>query len=249
MGFGTIGAYIYNRNEEEGLLAIESIADLDEQKTAALDKALVVSSFEELQDKSVQLVVEAANAEVVREFGVRVLQQSDLFVCSLTAFAEEEVYQRMLSAANKSGKRIYVPHGAILGLDGIHDGRQLIREVQITTTKHPKSLGLQEVGGTEPKVVFSGPTREACRQFPRNVNVHAAVALAGIGFDATISKIIADPGTEKMSHVIEVKGRGLEWRIDINSVSLGGVTGAYTPGSIYEAVKRACTSAASLTFI
>ena len=250
MGFGTIGAYIYKRNEEEeSPLTIECVIELDQAKTAILDKSLVVSSFEELQDRSVQLVVEAANAEVVREFGEQVLQKSDLFVCSLTTFSDEEVYQRMVTAANLSGTRLYMPHGAILGLDGIHDGRDLIHEVKITTTKHPKSLGLEEDDNKESEVVFSGPTREACRRFPRNVNVHAAVALAGIGFDATISEIIADPNTERMSHLIEVQGRGLEWKIDIDSISLGGVTGAYTPESIYAAVKRTCACDPHLAFV
>ena len=86
-----------------------------------------------------------------------------------------------------------------------------------TTTKSPKSLGLDPAKFHEPVVVFSGTTREACAAFPRNVNVHAAVALAGIGFDRTRSRIVADPSVSTNAHVISVTGEGIEFELRISA--------------------------------
>ena len=88
------------------------------------------------------------------------------------------------------GRKIYIPHGAVLGYDGIFDGREVLEEVCITTTKKPANLGSSV---TEKTVLFEGSTREACKKFPRNVNVHAGIAIAGLGFDKTRSRIVADP--------------------------------------------------------
>jgi aspartate dehydrogenase len=134
-----------------------------------------------------------------------------------------------------NGTRLYIPHGAILGLDGIYDGRSVIEEVTITTTKNPKNLGLKEPASG---VLYDGPTRGACDAFPRNVNVHAAVAVVGLGFDRTRSVVVADPNTTQMTHEIHVKGPGLEWNIRISSKPVGAVTGSYTPESAAMTVRR-----------
>ena len=70
------------------------------------------------------------------------------------------------------------------------------------------------------------------------MNVHAAVALAGIGFDRTVSRVVAEPGKKTMEHHIHVEGQGLEWDIRVASQSLGGVSGAYTPRSAVGTVRR-----------
>jgi len=155
--------------------------------------------------------------------------------------ADEHFRQEIENCARALNKKIYIPHGAILGLDGIYDGKKVIENVEVTTIKHPKSLGMKE-DISEPLIVYQGPTRWACERFPRNVNVHAAIALSGLGFDRTISKIVADPSTNLMTHVIVVSGKGLHWKIEIESRSVGEVTGSYTPESAYQTVRRLCLS-------
>jgi aspartate dehydrogenase len=66
--------------------------------------------------------------------------------------------------------------------------------------------------------------------------------LTGLGFEKTRSKIVADPGTKSMTHVIDVIGKGLRWKIEVESLPVGEVTGAYTPESIYQTLKRICVS-------
>lgn len=123
----------------------------------------------------------------------------------------------------------------MLGYDGIFDGRELLESVVITTTKRPANLGSNV---KEKTVLFDGPTREACQKFPRNVNVHAGIAIAGLGFDKTRSRIVADPDVEGNTHLIEVQADGMRFNIEVCSVPKGLVTGAYTPVSAFNALKR-----------
>jgi aspartate dehydrogenase len=196
---------------------------------------LHLTNAEEALLRPVDLVIEAAVPEVIRTFGARILRQSDLCAFSCTALADPVVSEKMAEAAGASGHQFHIPHGALLALDGLADGRGAIDSVTITTTKSGCSLG------ADPKasgVLFEGSAREACGRFPRNVNVHASVALAGIGFDRTQSRIVAVPGQETMEHLIEVRGPGLSWNVSVSSRSLGGVTGSYTPLSAVGSIRR-----------
>ena len=246
IGFGVIGSYLFHRIEEERLMEVGFIFEVDRKKTESVDPSLLLTSFDDFEKRQVNLVVEVAIAQVVRELGLRILKETDLLILSLCALADDDFRQEMETTARTSRTRIYVPHGGILGLDGIHDGREIIEEVQVTTTKNPKNLGLSDEGLTKPVVVYEGPTRGACERFPRNVNVHASVALAGLGFDKTRSKIVTDPSTNRMTQMIEVTGKGLHWKIQTESIPAGAVTCAYTPESIYQTVKRICVEGTSL---
>lgn len=238
IGFGTIGNYLFHKIEEEGCMEVAFVFEVDRKKTESLNASFLLDSFDEFEKRGVDLVVEAALPQVIKEFGPRILKKSDLLILSLTSLADEAFRRELERTAKEFGKNIYIPHGAILGLDGIHDGRNVIERVEITTIKNPKSLGLKNEGITKPVVVYEGITKEACERFPRNVNVHASVALMGLGFEKTRSKIIADPFTNSMAHMIEVIGKGLRWKIEIESRSAGEVTGVYTPESVYQTLRR-----------
>jgi len=241
IGFGVIGNYLFHRIGEERLMEVVFVYEVNRGKIECLNSSLLLNSIDDLGNRSVHLVVEAALPEVVKEVGPRIVKKANLLVLSLTSLADETFRHEMERIAKSSGKRIYIPHGAIIGLDGIHDGRMVIDKVEITTIKSPKNLGLKEDRMTGPVAVYEGPTKGACEQFPRNVNVHASLALTGLGFEKTRSKIIADPSAKSMTHVIEVTGKGLRWKIEVESLPVGEVTGAYTPESIYQTVKRICT--------
>lgn len=242
VGFGVIGSYIFRRVQEEKLIEVGFIYEADHVKTEQVDPPLLLHSFDDFNKRTVDLVVEVANSQAVRDFGPRILKKSDFLIFSLCSLANKSLQQEMESTARKSGTIIYIPHGAIVGLDGIRDGRKVIEEVHITTTKNPRNLdiGAQSKEVTQPTVLYEGPTRGACYRFPKNVNTHASIALAGLGLDKTQSKIIADPNTNKMTHIVEVVGQGLHWQIQVESIPSGAVTGAYTPESAYQTVKRIC---------
>lgn len=112
--------------------------------------------------------------------------------------------------------KVYIPSGAIAGLDGLKAaalGR--IDEVTLTTRKTPENLrdapyiekrGVDIGAIEEPTLIYEGPALEACRLFPANVNVAASLSLAGVGPEKTRVRIIADPTLRKNVHEIDVKG-------------------------------------------
>ena len=116
--------------------------------------------------------------------------------------------------AKQHGGRIIVPTGGLLGLDAVAAAAEgMIHSVKMTTRKPPNGLagaphlvknGISVEGLNEAKLVFSGTARDAAAGFPANVNVVAALALAGIGPDRTMIDIYADPTKTRNCHVIEV---------------------------------------------
>lgn len=235
-GFGFIGTYIYEKLKDNDEILVEAVWDPITEKTAALDSRMVCKDLEDLGSRPLDLIVEAAHADVVKSLWPCIKSGADLMISSLTSLSNSEFHIQVEEEAKHRGQKIFLPHGAVLGLDGLRDGRALIDSVLITTTKHPKNLGMPDSKIKKPEILFKGSTLEACKIFPRNVNVHAAIALAGLGFEATQSVVIADPETKKMQHRIEVKGRGLNWNLEIESYSAGAVTGTYTPASLYQSL-------------
>ena len=181
------------------------------------------------------LVVEGAIAKVVIALAPTVLKYTDMLAFSTTAFAEEGFKEQVEALCAEYHHTFYIPHGAILGLDGIFDGRKVLKSVTITTTKKPKNLGRDDKTRT---VLYEGPTRGACKAYPRNVNVHAGIAMAGLGFEKTQSRIIADPDSPGNTHKIEIDAEGCHFTIDVLSTPVSGVTGAYTPVSAASSVRR-----------
>lgn len=232
LGYGKIG-----RAMAQELSALEEaqLVFIQDPFVTSSEFAPVFQQPDPWRYASVDLVIECATADVLKEQIDPILSNCDLMMFSVTAFSDAAFEQKALDLCQRFGTHIYLPHGAILGLDGIFDGRSLIRSVCIETTKNPASLGRTDPQRT---VLYEGPTREACRLFPRNVNVHAAIALAGLGFDRTTSRIVADPDVRTNTHIITVEGDGFSFRLDVSSFSSGGVTGAYTPVSARGSLRR-----------
>jgi len=172
------------------------------------------------------LVVEAAGASVVPVLAEGVFAAGKaLMVLSVGALLD---HPEIMEQSRRAGRRLYIPSGAIAGLDGIKSacvGK--IDHVTITTRKPPRGLeaapylvqnGISLAGLVKEKEVFSGTAREACRGFPSNVNVSAAVSLAGIGPDQTLIRIRAVPGLERNCHDIEVDGEFGRLHVHIENI-------------------------------
>jgi len=170
-----------------------------------------------LKRDDVQIVIEAASQEAVRQYALKVLSSNkDLMVMSTGALLDDDLLTRIMKTAKESGRKIYVPSGAIVGLDNIKSAAiGYIKEVTLTTRKPPISLkGAPYVEKSkinltllkEPLVLYEGVAREAVKLFPQNVNVAASLSLAGVGPDKTRVKIIVDPNIKNIVHEIHVKG-------------------------------------------
>ena len=117
--------------------------------------------------------------------------------------------------AGKNRCRVFIPSGAIAGIDGLKASRGVtVRKVTLTTRKHPRSFaGVRyiqdkkiDLGSiTKDTVLFSGSAGEATVLFPQNVNVAGVLSLAGIGADKTEVRIIASPDTRNNIHEIEIE--------------------------------------------
>jgi aspartate dehydrogenase len=192
------------------------------------------------------LLVEAAGGSIVPSLAEAVFAAGkDLMVISVGALLDHpEIIQR----SRQTGCHLYVPSGAIAGLDGIKSASVgQITDVTHTIRKPPLGLegapylverGISLVGLQEEKEVFSGSAREACRGFPANVNVTAAVSLAGIGPDLTRVRILAVPGLARNCHDIDVDGEFGRLHVHIENVpSENPKTGKLTALSIIRALQ------------
>jgi aspartate dehydrogenase len=192
------------------------------------------------------LVVEAAGAAVVPVLAEALFAAGkSLLVLSVGALLD---HPGIIAASRRSGARLYVPSGAIAGLDGIKSASSgRIDQVTMTTRKPPRGLegapylverGITLMDLRQEREVFSGTAREACRGFPSNVNVSAAVSLAGIGPDRTLIRILAVPGLERNCHDIEVTGEFGRLCVHIENVpSENPRTGKLTAFSIIRSLR------------
>ena len=134
----------------------------------------------------------------------------------------------LVELAKSHGGRIIVPTGALLGLDAvIASAEGIIHSVKMTTRKPPAGLrgaphlvknDISVEGLNAAKLVFSGTAREAAAGFPANVNVAAALSLAGIGPDRTMVDIWADPAVERNCHSIEVDSDSARFTLAIENI-------------------------------
>jgi aspartate dehydrogenase len=134
----------------------------------------------------------------------------------------------LLELAKANGGRIIVPTGGLLGLDAVAAAAEgKINSVKMTTRKPPNGLAgaphlvknnISVEGLNEAKLVFSGTARDAAAGFPANVNVVAALAMAGIGPDKTMIDIYADPTKTRNCHVIEVDADSASFTLSIENI-------------------------------
>jgi aspartate dehydrogenase len=133
-----------------------------------------------------------------------------------------------VARAKETGARILVPTGALIGLDAVRAAAEgTIHSVTMITRKPPNGLegapylvanqiSVKNLNG--PRKVFDGSAREGARGFPANVNVAAALSLAGIGPDRTRLEIWADPALDRNTHRIEVDADTARFSMSIENI-------------------------------
>jgi len=155
----------------------------------------------------------------------------------------------LVELAKAHGGRILVPTGALLGLDAVAAAAEgIIHSVKMTTRKPPAGLigaphlvknNISVEGLNTAKLVFSGTAREAAAGFPANVNVAAALALAGVGPDRTSIDIWADPAVTRNCHTIEVDSDSARFTLAIENIpSENPKTGKNVALSVIAALRK-----------
>jgi len=163
------------------------------------------------------LVVESASQAAAREVAPLALKAGrDVLVMSVGALADDRFWRGLRKVRERTGATILLPSGALAGLEAVASAASAgLREVSLTTRKPPRALAgspyLQKKAFDPakvraPTVVFRGSARRAVQLFPANINVAAALAIAGLGFDRTRVTIIADPRARNNEHEVVAKG-------------------------------------------
>jgi len=169
------------------------------------------------------LVVECAGHAAVKDYAAAILRSgADLMVVSVGALSDEALCNLVRDEAAQSRAQVHLPAGALLGIDGLSAAKWAgLDWVRLTSRKSP--LAWSGAPGVEhidlnavltEEVISCGSAREAAGLSPKNANVAATVALAGIGFEETTVELIADPPAERISHLLEFEGRPGRFQVE-----------------------------------
>lgn len=244
-GLGAIGLHLARTLDAgvEGLrLAAVSARDLTKARrnTAGFKAPPVVVTNAELA--ACDVVVEAAPAAAFEEIAVAAIAAGRIFVPSSVGALLPRMH--LVDRARDSGARIIVPTGALLGLDAVRAAAEgEVASVTIETRKPPRGLegapylkkhAIDVLAITTATRIFEGNAFDAAQGFPANVNVAAALALAGIGPERTMVEIWADPGVTRNTHTIRVEAAAARLTMTIENVPSeeNPRTGKITPLSI-----------------
>ena len=216
-GLGAIGMRVAKAADQSQLAGIRLVAVSARDKERAAErvagfetppKILALNQLAEHAD----VIVECAPAAVFRSVADPVISKGlTLLPLSVGALLSAP---ELVDQARQTGAQIIVPTGAIIGLDTV---RAMavgdIHDVTLQTRKPPNGLAgathleknsIDVSGLTEPLLVFKGSARDAAAGFPANVNVAAALGLAGIGADRTRVEVWADPTIDRNFHSVSV---------------------------------------------
>lgn len=251
VGLGAIGRAVARRLST-GIpgLRLTCAASRDTAKAAAWLAAEAISCpLVELCDfpRHADLVLECAPAAMLEAICTPMLAAGKrVMVLSAGALLPRP---HLIDLARQHGGQIIVPTGALLGLDAVAAAAEgTIHSVRMTTRKPPRGLagaaylvqhGISVDGLTVAKRVFAGTAREAAAGFPENVNVAAALSLAGIGPDRTTIEIWADPAVTRNCHAIEVDADSARFTLSIENIpSENPKTGRITALSAIAALRK-----------
>jgi len=194
------------------------------QARAALPGIEIVVSLDDLLARIPNVVAEVAGQQAVADYGAEILRRGfNLLVISIGALAEAKLLASLKAAARDGGSRLFLPAGAIGGLDAIAAMRVSgLNAVRYRSGKRPaawrgspaeKVADLDKLTGRT--VLYRGTAGEAALLYPQNANVAAAVALAGLGFEATEVELVADPQAPGNVHEIEAEGAAGRFAIQL----------------------------------
>jgi len=234
LGCGAIGSEIASAIDSGKISAkLTHIYDFSKDNSTKLagklqNKPVITENVGLLAAAPVDMIIEAASQDAVRDDILSILQnRKDVMIMSVGALLDETIFDIVMDGCKDFNKRVYLPSGAIIGLDGIRAVRDELDTVTLTTTKNPKALKgakffetstIDPDKITQSTIIYEGSAQEAVRLFPANINVAALLSLAGIGSEKTRVKIVADPNTDKNTHEIHAEGKFGKFAIKVENV-------------------------------
>jgi len=219
VGCGAIGSYLAKtiHSRYKGIVRISGICDIDKSKIIKLQRFLKTKikaySLAKLAE-SCDLLIEAANGNTAQETAKQALKSGrDVMIMSVGGLLNNT---QLIKKFKKSKSRIYIPSGAIAGLDALKAAKMgKIKSVSLTTKKpiaglegapylKKQNIDLKKI--KKEQIIFKGTAEKAVVNFPKNVNVAAILSLAGVGAVKTRVTIVASRKIERNTHTIEIRG-------------------------------------------
>ena len=223
IGYGTIGQAVARIVAEQAFDGITLVGALVRHPTLAhlSEGVKIVDTLAALLELQPDVIVEAAGHNGLQEHGATILRMGiDLILISVGALADPLFFQVLLKAAQSGNAQMKVASGAIGALDALSSASygRLTRVIH-TLRKPPSALLRSEEAAqlTTSREIFRGNARQAVQQFPEFLNVAAAVALAGKGFDETEVCVLADPAIGHSVHEILAEGEFGIFRFEIEN--------------------------------
>jgi len=219
IGCGVIGTGIaeFIQRSMRKKARIVAVCDIDLKKAKALSKKIkprpVITDIGNLIKKS-DLIIEAAGSKISGRIAQNaVSHKKDVLIMSTGGLLKKTA---LFKKARTKGCSVYIPSGAVCGLDGLRSAASgKIKKVVLTTRKPPgglkgapylKKRDIQIEKIKKETLIYSGNAEEAVKYFPKNVNVAATLSLSGIGPKRTKVRIITSPRYTKNIHELEVSG-------------------------------------------
>lgn len=230
IGDGAIATYVHDKLLGRGhvIRAILLRPGRLEDHATERNGTLYVASVQDLPVE-VEHMIDCAGHSALKSYGPDILRRgTDLTTVSIGALADPGLHQALEQAATEGNVRLHLASGAIGALDCLRAARVgKLRSVSYIGRKPPRRwigspaeqrLDLDKLDSAE--VHFDGTARDAAMEYPKNANVAATVALAGLGFDKTRVKLIADPDIDENIHEIQAVGDFGRFTFEIRGQSL-----------------------------
>lgn len=199
IGFGFIGSSLYKAFSDSDI-HVARVLDRSPESFASLPATIATtdpSMFLECAS-DLDLVVEVAHPEVTVNMGRDLVRKTNYMPCSVVALANDELRNSLLTIAKECGTRLFIPHGAVVGMDNFLERRDEWQCAQVTFRKPPGSIDRGGTVNEDEVVLFEGSAREIAEHFPRSVNAMVAFALATLGLDRTLTRMVADRRLDNM---------------------------------------------------
>lgn len=228
IGFGAIGSTVFDAFVDDPDIAISQIITSPRSVEAVQRRVgtsvVVVSSVDELPQRP-QFALECAGHRAIGDHVIPLLRRGvDCAIASVGALTDDALREALNAAEVAGGTRAAPLSGAVGGIDALSAAAVgVLHEVRYTGRKPVDAWRgtladaagrLNAVCGAT--VIFDGTAGEAARLYPKNANVAAAVALAGIGFGRTRVQLIADPAATTNTHIVWARGIFGELRVEID---------------------------------
>ena len=235
IGCGTIGGYVLDEveagkveNAQVVVVCGRSERSKGREKVKEYGIKWVTDPRTMLSEK-LNVIVEAAAHEAVEEYGIHILKAGiDFIPVSIGALVDKKLLQDLKDAAMEGGSRLHIPSGGIGGLDAVQAAINAgVDEIRMTSRKPPEAwkgipyvdkMNLDLDHMDQATLLYEGPARDCVKKFPQNINIAAALSLAGVGFDETQIRIMADPTIVHNTHEIECKGEVGRFSVTLENV-------------------------------